>query len=189
MVPFTGSYTWAMSPTGAMIGGFPDAYEFEIHSPDGPVLRVIRHWDPVPVDPDEAAWHKRLTTAMLRRRNPDWQWNGAEVADTKPPYSQFIPGQFGELWVRRPGPGERQPDCVEDPDPQNANEGRCWNDALIIDAFDAEGRFLGEVEVPRGFGLSPRPLIRGEAVWARFQDEAGIPMVKRYRLVLPGEEE
>ena len=141
------------------------------------------------VDADEAVWHKRFTTARLRRRNPGWQWNGSEIPATKHAYSTFIPGQSGELWVLRPGPGEKQPDCVENPDPQNPLEGRCWRDATIIDAFDAEGMFLGEVEVPAGFGISPRPLIRGTEVWARFQNESGTPMVKRYRLVLSDEHE
>jgi len=68
-----------------------------------------------------------------------------------------------------------------------AAPGRCWRDGTMVDAFDAEGKFLGEVDLPDGFGTSPLPLIRGSEVWARFQDESGTPMVKRYRLVLPGE--
>ena len=67
----------------------------------------------------------------------------------------------------------------------------CWRDTRFFDAFDAEGRYLGEIQ-----GLSPypwfaRPTIfaRGDMVVAPQQDDAGTIMVKRYRLVLPGEEE
>ncbi len=42
--------------------------------------------------------------------------------------------------------------------------------------------------MPEGFRLDPRPWIDGETVIARAEDEAGTIMVKRYRLVLPGEE-
>ena len=53
----------------------------------------------------------------------------------------------------------------------------------------AEGRYLGEVSVPPNFSLEPLPFIGGTDVIARVEDEAGTIMVKRYRLVLPGEEE
>ena len=51
------------------------------------------------------------------------------------------------------------------------------------------GQFLGDLEVPDGFRWFPRPYITDDTVFAQFQDEAGTIMVKRYRLVLPGEGE
>lgn len=51
-----------------------------------------------------------------------------------------------------------------------------------------EGRFRGELDIPDGMQLYPQPYISGDVVIAHFQDDAGTPMVKRYRLVSPQEE-
>jgi hypothetical protein len=53
-----------------------------------------------------------------------------------------------------------------------------------FDVFDNVGRFLGSVEDLPHFA---RPFISGDTVVASAQDETGTIMVKRYRLVLPGE--
>ena len=48
-----------------------------------------------------------------------------------------------------------------------------------------DGRFLGDLDIPDGMQLGPQPYISRDLIVARFQDDAGTPMVKRYRLVLP----
>jgi hypothetical protein len=149
------------------------------------------------VDPDEADWRRRRFIAGIRadlgRFGADsWDWDGAEMPSTKPAFSQFIPTASGDIWVDREGPSERNPDC-----PSVANEAdragpaaACWRASTIIDAFDGEGRFLGAVEVPTGFRVSPGVLhVRDDQVVGVIEDEAGTIMVKRYRLVLPGEEQ
>ena len=62
----------------------------------------------------------------------------------------------------------------------------CWRSPQEFDIFDAEGRFLTNVEYPP-WALH-HAVIRGNHLIAYVEDEAGIGMVKRYRLVLPGEE-
>jgi hypothetical protein len=57
-----------------------------------------------------------------------------------------------------------------------------------LDAFDADGRYLGEVELPQVAVVSMDVYIRGDVVVVPASDESGTPMVKRYRLVLPGED-
>jgi hypothetical protein len=80
---------------------------------------------------------------------------------------------------------------VEDPLTGGAAEARdapCWTDTTLLDVFDVEGRYLGPVEVPVGMRSSPAVLhVRGNQVVGVVEDEAGTIMVKRYRLVLPGE--
>jgi len=56
-----------------------------------------------------------------------------------------------------------------------------------IEVFGAEGRYLGEIEVPARFKIVPAPYIRGDQVIAVVEDDAGTIMVKRYRLILPRE--
>jgi hypothetical protein len=59
---------------------------------------------------------------------------------------------------------------------------------LLIDAFGEDGRYLGQIAVPDGFREWPAPFVRGNSVFGVVEDDAGTIMVKRYRLVLPGEE-
>ena len=52
--------------------------------------------------------------------------------------------------------------------------------------FATDGRFLGELEVPREVNLRfALPWVSGDTVIANYYDESGVIMVKRYRLVPP----
>ena len=93
--------------------------------------------------------------------------------------------------MARSGPSLRVDDCLEDPseDPVLALSKPCWPSEEILDAFGGDGRYSGEVEIPRGLHPSPQNVfVRDDLVLAVIEDEAGTIMVKRYRLVLPGEQ-
>ncbi|HEX9699078.1 MAG TPA: hypothetical protein VGD06_06415 [Acidobacteriota bacterium] len=92
----------------------------------------------------------------------------------------------GGVWVVRPGPATQDPDCDE-ADFEIDGEAHCWPQERIIDAFDADGRYLGEVNVPAELRFEPLPFIRGNDVIVLTEDEAGTIRVKRYRLVPFGE--
>jgi hypothetical protein len=62
---------------------------------------------------------------------------------------------------------------------------RCLFGEMIFDVFGRDGRYLGNVE---GVPVVSRPFINGDTVVAVALDDAGTVMVKRYRLMLPGEE-
>ena len=188
-VPFWPLPVYAMSPTGETIHGSGDAYRFTVLRQDGTELHVEARAEPVMVADAEAAWHRAGVTAYLRLAEETWRWDGPEIPDTKPAFTEFVPAVSGEVWVVRPGPGYEDTDCepygygLEAPD-------SCWKETRIVDAFAADGRYLGAVDVPDELQLDarPRPHIRGDMVVGVVQDEVGTIMVKRYRLVLPGEE-
>ena len=144
----------------------------------------------------EADWHRRYVKAVFGWNEGgdrlDLQWD-ERIPPTKPYFRVFIPAASGEVWVYREGPSELIPDCELQPSKRSGRDRappRCHEPTRIIDAFDASGRYLGEVEMPDGIVLpSPWPYIRDDVVVALVQDEAGVSRVKRYRLVLPGEEE
>ncbi len=129
--------------------------------------------------------------ADLRRGDPSWTWNGPLIPEHKPAYTRFLPDRSGRVWLVREGPSERvSGDCTDDfsdPDNVRRNYQPCWVAATFLDAFDPEGRYLGEVELPRGAAVSMEAFIRDDVVVVPAVDEAGTIMVKRYRLVLPGE--
>ena len=187
-VPFHAGSVTALAPTRAVLAGFADTYRFDIRRPADARTVVERTWNPVAVLPGEAAAHEQAVIRYMRDLSPDWVWDDPAIPTTKQAFSRFVPAASGEIWVVRPGPATFDPDCEED-SYELDGEAHCWPEQRIIDVFDAEGRYLGEVSVPPDFSLEPWPFVRGTDVIARVEDEAGTIMVKRYRLVLPGEEE
>ncbi len=188
-VPFAPTLRWTVAPNG-IIAGVSDQYRFELHDADGTTTVVHRYWEPVPVHPDHAAWQRKYALAQIRATVPDWNWQGDEPPDHQPAFDYFIMPVSGEIWVWRPGPSRSLPDCIEEPaeDPRGARSQPCWRSETILDVFGRDGRYLGQVEPPAGLRPAPsNPYVRGDRLYAVIEDEAGTIMVKRYRLVLPGE--
>lgn len=193
-VQFAPYHTWAAAPWGAIVGGVSDSYRFEVQEFDGDTLIVERAYEPVAVDPDEKEWWRRYAVVATRRWVPDWSWDGAEMPDAKPAFTNFVPTPEGQIWVMREGPGEKVADCLEDLTVDNVDAAigaLCWSSTRIIDVFDRDGRFLGDVEPPDGdlWLISQGFFVRGRTVLIWVTDDAGVHHVKRYRLVLPGESE
>ncbi len=189
-VPFAASLQWALGHDESLIVGASDRYEFQIIDPNGSTTMVERAWDPTPVGADEADYWRRLTIALLGNR--ELSWNGENIPDHKPAYSLITPTLSGELWLTRSGPASPA-DCALTPeamidelrrDPFAFQMPECVSGVNSFDVFDSAGRFLGSVEDLPHFA---KPFISGDTVVAWALDEAGTIMVKRYRLVLPGE--
>jgi hypothetical protein len=153
---FAPSVAWALAPDETVIAGASHEYRFEIRRPDGSVTVVERRYTPVPIDPDERDWWRRYYIAIYGRSREDWSWDGGEIPAAKPAFTAFWPAVDGNIWVIRPGPGRRMPQC----DP-NADTGdhdafqaaRCWGETETVDVFAADGRFLGPLEVPEEVNL------------------------------------
>ncbi|MGD8329205.1 MAG: hypothetical protein PVJ49_07185 [Acidobacteriota bacterium] len=133
-----------------------------------------------------AAAHRRAVTEYMRGMDPEWIWTGPGIPATKPAYSDLVPTMSGEVRVVRPGPGSQVPGCDPETAATRGDDPPCWTEARIVDVFGADGRYLGELDVPDEVALRPPPFIRDDVVIARVEDEAGTIMVKRYGLVLPG---
>ena len=197
-VPNAPSIVWAMHPDGPLVAGANDRYVFEILAPDGRRTVVERFWDPVPVAKEEAEfWRRTMEESfgrMVERGGESPQWDG-RMPQTKPAYRSFLAAQSGEIWVLSEAPAQIIPDC-EPGDLTDLSQamvstrgvrppGACFVISFLMDAFGADGRYLGPVE-----GALPHAVhtfLRGDMLITPAEDEAGTIMVKRYRLVLPGE--
>ena len=199
MTPYSPSYYSSPAAGGKLVYGASDRYRFEVSALDGSRLTVERYWDPVPVSPEHKEWQRRLVTASTRAayasRSAEaaaFDLDTSQIPDHKPAYRWFVPTQSGEIWLHRLGPSEPVTGCAGDPLEVGwaaAMENPCWRDRVIIDAFDGDGRYLGDVEVPEYLMRYVDLLaIRGRIVAGVMQDDAGTFVVKRYRLLLPGEE-
>ena len=180
-----------MSSVGAWVTGLGNEYRFEIRHFDGRVVVIERHISPVEVSAGEADWRRQRAIDSARRRDPTWSWPGPEVPRHKPYFDVLLPDRSGRVWVRRLGPSTYYGDCSEAPGsaprPDDQEPTPCWRAAVIYDVFGADGRYLGGVDFPRGYPPVGDAFIRDDLFLLRGEDEAGTIMVKRYRLVLPGE--
>jgi len=87
--------------------------------------------------------------------------------------------------VRVPAPSERYMDAEE----QKAEEERLgravnpYREPVRFDVFEATGEYLGRVLAPDGFaGRWPKPVFRGDTVWAIMRDEYDVQRLHRFRL-------
>lgn len=182
-VPFSPGQVDAYSPFGYYIVGVNEDYSFDLLRPAG-VLRISKPNKAVPVDPGEAAAERKAATDNFKQNYPGWKWNGPPIPDFKPAYEQFYAAEDGRIWVHVPAPSERYMDAEE----QRAEEERLdravnpYRAPVRFDVFESTGEFLGQVSTPDGFSLSPRPVFRGDTVWATVRDEYDVQRLHRFRM-------
>lgn len=183
-VPFGPESQVYFSPLGYWVGGLSTDYRIDQFRPDGSVVRVERSWEPVAVNSGEASLLRRRIERNYRDQFPGWSWNGPEIPDTKPPFSALFVGENGRIWVQVPTPSEEFMTVAEARDEERAT-GRILNryrSPVAFDVFEPSGDYLGRVNAPTGFSTSPRPVFRGETVWATVRDEFDVQRVVRFEL-------
>ncbi len=185
-VPFGPQEVWSIGWDGALITGYAADYRFEIRHSDGRRTIIEREAESVPVLPEEKQSATRRVFGIMHGFRPGWVWNGPEIPATKPWYTDIIPDRSGRLWVLRPGEGRPVENWTEPDDWRGWERYPEWVEDYWFDVFDqATGRYLGRVGVPEGFVSEPEPLIEGDTFICLTEDEAGRPIVRRFRLKLP----
>ena len=188
IVPFSPQEHWTEFTDGSAAWGASSAYAVLRQGPDGRVLRIERVDDPVPVDPAHAAAERERITANFRAMDPAWRWADDDIPSRKPWFATLLPGEDGTLWVLRPTRSEAEANPSHDPsDPLSGPATRWVEPHPVADVFDADGRYLGPVRLPKGFAPWRMPWISTDRVVAVETHPLGHEQVVRYRLV-PGAE-
>ncbi len=183
-VPLTARRYWTLNPDGRFVSGVSTAYRIDMQRDDG-VLRIERAYEPVAVSEAERSYHRERQTRALRVTQPDWEWNGPPIPETKPPFRGLVAGRDGRIWVRLWT--EASPEENEDHDPGNPrSEPVTWPSRLRYDVFEPDGTYLGAVNPPEGFADYPQPVFDGDDVWAVTRDALGIERVVRFRIEVDG---
>ena len=118
-VPYTPQVTFALSPLGYFVTGFPSRYAVELRVPPrragppvwragDPVISLRREQVPsVPVPDAERDARREDIEARLRRTDPSWRWSGMDIPRVKTPYATFRVANDGRIWVLTSQPSER----------------------------------------------------------------------------------
>jgi hypothetical protein len=183
LVPFSPRMVWAELPDGSLAWGTSDRYSILVDRGSGEFLRIERDTDRLPVDPDQAAAERARLTAAARNMDPSWRWPSVDVPTVHPWFSTLLPGEDGTLWVVRPTPSVEEENPVYNPENPMSGPTRWVQPEPVADVFDADGRYLGPVRLPRGFASARGPWLTTDAVVSVATHEMGHEQVVRYRLV------
>lgn len=182
-VPLTARRYWTLNPEGYFVTGISSDYRIDVRRENG-VLRIERAHEPVAAAEAERAYHRERLTRALRVTQPDWEWNGPSIPETKPPFRGLVAGRDGRIWVRLWT--EAVPEENEDHDPHNPrSELVTWPSPLRYDVFESDGTYLGAVNAPEGFADYPQPVFDGDHAWAVTRDALDVERVVRFRLEVP----
>ncbi len=182
-IPFSPGWYWTVHSTGHFLSALSTAYRIDLERDDG-VLRIEREHVPVAVSDEERDHHRQLIVEEMRQLDAGWSWDGPGIPDHKPPFRGLRAGTDGRIWVRLWTEGRQV--ANEDHDPSNpASAPYTWVQPLRYDVFEADGTYLGAVDLPEGFSLSAPPVFGRSFVWAVERDDLGVERVRRYRLALP----
>lgn len=143
-----------------LLFGYSQRAELRVVAADGSLKRILRwHAPPDPITAEERQeWNDQQEVGSESGRRiqlSDYPW----LPEHKPFFDRLLADDEGNIWVRTPPP--------PDPAPER------WT------VLGSDGRWLGAVLMPDGFGLNQ--VARGR-VYGIHRDELGVPTVRAYRL-------
>ena len=168
-VPFSPAAVWAGHPHGGILKGISSDYRIDLLLGDR-VLRIERAFDPIPVPPAERDHYRDSIMDMMLWMDPDWEWNGPPIPESKPVFRRLHSGKDGRIWVEL------------SPELRSASD-ISLGERIRYDVFEAGGTYLGAVDAPADFRAAINPVFDGDYVWAVTRDELDVQRVVRYRIV------
>lgn len=186
-VPFWPTAQWTFHPDGYYVSAVTSRYAVDLlrgetGAGEGPtVLRIERTADAVPVAREERIAQERRITEIMRRLDPSWRWDGPPVPETKPLIRSLLTGDDGRIWVQLHQPAVRIQDEGE-PGPDGGPPPPRFEEPIVFDVFEADGRYLGRIHAPEGLATFPRMVARGDHVWGVVRGELDVQQVVRYRI-------
>lgn len=157
-----GHALWSVAQIGS------DQYQVQGMSlEDGRQLLDITHqYEPVPIPESIRAsaatdFIERYTSGTTRLVS-DFSWRN--VPAFYPAIEEFVVATSGELWIRRVMP----------------------SGIVGFDVFDAEGRYLGQPNVPPELSSMRIDAITGRSIYAVDSDELGVDYVVKMTVIRPG---
>lgn len=174
--PFYPKVKWALGSDGSQAFGCPASYTFDLHRPDGSVVRVSREHSLVRVPQEELDFRRSMPMVP-------------QAGETLPAYVRLILPGDGRIWV-----WTTQPNVKTALSPESAEQFGITHTWLhpahgTFDVFDQDGNWLAAVRLPSrarysGWPTEANVVIRGDTLWAVEEDEFEVNTVVRY--TVPG---
>jgi hypothetical protein len=178
---FSPEPVWSMVGADGLCFAVNDVFRLSMYDALGDLNRIVTlPTERKPVTDDDIEFFMQTVDRLLREQGvPPEQ---AEIvkstfnfADFFPAFLQMMPGPNGSLWVQR----------VQEPTGMTAEELEGWNPLLDLGAseweiLDAEGRYLGVLDMPHRF----QPVtFAGDLVYGIWRDEFDVQYVRVMRVV------
>lgn len=172
---------WSLTDDGGILLGTNNVYSFKYLGADGSLRRIVRiPSEPATVtDEDREIFVATLESlwgeAGVPPQGIEQLKSGISFEDKFPAFAQALSGPGGTLWVQR----------IRVLSEMSAEEKESFNPLQNIgsaewDVFDAEGRYLGIVEMPFHF----QPLgFHGNSVYGVWRDDLDVQYVRVMRIV------
>lgn len=179
---FAPERVWTTLEGPRVVTGLNSEYSLWLHTASGEAATIIRReFTRRPVtDREIEAFLDAMRSAWDEARVPaaavDQLLTNVEFEEHWPALAALLPGPEGTLWVQRVDP-ETALDPEALTDLQSFQPGSpAW------DVFDADGRYLGVVDLPTGF--TPSRFTEESAIGIH-RDELGVERIMRLRLERP----
>jgi hypothetical protein len=158
-IPFTPELTWRFDGRGGFWFALSDQYRLYHRALVGDTLRIVEaEYERVPVQETDIA---EVRERYGRYGSQHVNQIISRMPQFKPAFQTFAVDDEGYLWVARSNPAERA-------------------GGLTFDVFDAEGIYLGALDVQ--LGIAPPPRIMGASIVGVDRDELDVPHVVVYRI-------
>ncbi len=171
---FSAEPIWTLTTAGDLVYGYNNEYRLRMYQ-RGKLVRLIeKSFDPQPVGEED----RQLMVDAMVRLWEDFGVSGPQLnvlrdaigfAEMYPAYAVVRGGPQGSVWVQH----------LQLPSRLSEEERESFNPTLglgspIWDVFDPEGRFMGELEMPRRY----QPLrIVGDRIYGIWMDELDVQHV------------
>lgn len=174
---------WDAGPDGRIASGMNAEFRIEMRAPGGVLERVVvlpREARPV-TERDRQVLLDAVREAAMDQGAPpqavELMLSSATFADSYPFFASLLVGPEGTLWAQRVRTGNELTGGAEEAtfDPQDLG-------STVWDVFDAEGRYLGEVEFSGRF----QPLrVHGDRIYGVGRDAMDLQSLAAFDVVMP----
>jgi hypothetical protein len=175
---FDAEPVWTLDQQGHVVFGVNSEYRLLIHDGAGELRRIIsKPFTRQPVtEADREAMLRFMREMMARSGAPpaalDQIMGNITFADNYPAFAFVLGGPEGTIWVQHVRTAQQVAEAGGEFSAQDIG-GSTW------DVFDAEGRFIGPVELPQRY----QPLrVEGQHIYGIWRDDLDVQYVMRLRL-------
>ncbi len=166
--PFVGRVYWDVTPNGQIVIGFSGSPEIGIYDPEkGKIASFTFKFPAIKVtDKDKKAFFDGITYSQggqVTQGAPDYMKNNVDFPKNKPAFNQIVVDSEGNILVSLYGKDPSQ-------------------DYKSFQAFDMQGRVLGEVKILEGSFPRLGAQVLDAAFWVGSSDMDDLIKITRYRI-------